>query len=423
MISVEVSNGGDEISVSEPRLIGRVASRSPDGHRIWIELAGGSVATADSAESEFELEVGAIVAIHAGENSIEEAPVELFQPTSDSSSGGSWVGVVKLIRDELTVIEVGAGGWRPVPTSDVEYELGYTVEGTDGVGVRAVLDEKPLKWLDRDEGEIVLDRFRPEPDGSMTFEDFGGLPDVVGRARELIETTLERRTELDQVGANPVKGILFTGLPGTGKTMLARVIAHNAGAEFYEISGPTIFSKWFSESEELLRQIFQDAEQNSPSIIFFDEIDSVAGQRNEEAHEASKRVVAQLLTLMDGFKSNSSVIVIAATNRPEDIDVALRRPGRFDWQIDFPLPSPADRMAMLLVHERKHSSDGQLPHSWVVEHSAGWSAAELAAIWNESGLIAVADRRVAISGEDYLNGFERVAKQRAVVQSSGGMSR
>lgn len=129
--------------------------------------------------------------------------------------------------------------------------------------------------------------------------------------------------------------------------MLARIIASATDAVFYEISGPTIFSKWYGESEKILRALFEHAARQPRSIIFFDEIDSIAGQRSGDAHEASKRVVAQLLTLMDGFNANDNIVVIAATNRPQDIDAALLRPGRFDWEIAFPPPNRQDREAIL----------------------------------------------------------------------------
>lgn len=156
-----------------------------------------------------------------------------------------WVGVVKLRLDDITIVDVG-GRWRRIPTNNaISYEQANTVEGTDATGVGRVLDTKPLLYVERQEvDDSVLARFRHPPSRDLTFDDFGGLPEVVRRARELIELPLHHREELQEIGAAPIKGVLFTGDPGTGKTMLARIIASVAGATFYEISGPTIFSKW-----------------------------------------------------------------------------------------------------------------------------------------------------------------------------------
>ena len=246
----------------------------------------------------------------------------------------------------------------------------------------------------------------------MSFEDFGGLKQVVGRARELIELTLLKGDDLAEIGVKSIKGVLFTGAPGTGKTLLARIIAAQSGATFFEISGPEIFSKWYGQSEELLRKIFEKAAQKKKAIVFFDEIDSLAGQRDDQSHEASKRVVAQLLTLMDGFSSSSNVIVIAATNRPQDLDRALLRPGRFDWEIEFPFPNTQDREDILRKTAREIRVTEPIPYEEVAKRSEGWSGAELAAIWKEASLLVVSDKRKSIGWEDFIGGFERVSRQR-----------
>lgn len=262
--------------------------------------------------------------VRAKENHIEVVPDELWPEES-------WVGVVRLKRPDTTLVD-SSGHLKLLQTrSDVDYHEGNTVEARDSYSVARVLSEDPIRFLDLPAvNAAFIDKFRSRAGTTHeTFEDFGGLQGVVDRARELVEVPLRHHEALSKIGARPIKGVLFTGPPGTVKTMLARIIANRADAEFYEISGPEVFSKWYGQSPEIIRKLFEDASKQARAIIFFDEIDSVAGQRAEEAHEESRRVVAQLLTLMDGFTSEANVVVIATTNRPQDIDIALRRPGRF----------------------------------------------------------------------------------------------
>ena len=333
-----------------------------------------------------------------------------------------WVGVVKIKEPDVTIIDTG-GRWRTVDTTQhLDYDVGNTVHATATTGVERVLSKSPIRLLDAPElDEAESDKFRhsPENDTSPTFDDFGGLVGVVERATELIEVPLQKHKELSDIGARPIKGVLFTGEPGTGKTMLARIIASQADAAFFQISGPEIFSKWYGQSEEVLRRIFGAAAKEERAIIFFDEIDSVAAQRDDVSHEASKRVVAQLLTLMDGFSADANVVVIAATNRPQDLDSALRRPGRFDWEIEFPYPNQLDREDILRKAARLLKIEGPLPYEAIAQRSHGWSGAELAAIWSEAALLAVKDDRLTIREEDYLGGFERVARAREQATSTG----
>jgi transitional endoplasmic reticulum ATPase len=205
---------------------------------------------------------------------------------------------------------------------------------------------------------------------------------------------------------------LFTGAPGTGKTLLAQIIATEADAAFFKVSGPEIFSKYYGQSAEVLRLVFTAAEAKAPAIIFFDEIDSVASSRSDSSHEESQRVVAQLLTLMDGIGSAADVVVIAATNRPDVLDPALRRPGRFDLEVHFPLPTEADREEILRTASRKLKISGPIHFAWLALNTARWSGAELAAIWTEAALYAVEDGRSVLTSEDAIGGYERVRTQR-----------
>lgn len=407
------------INVSEELRVARVLCVNELSERIYLRFLNGKLLAFDVSDvSGFQSGQTVTVNTERPAN-IEVVPDALWEEES-------WVGVVHLKLEDATVIDSGSN-WRLLPTNtDVEYEPGNTVEVRDDVGVVRRFSKKPLSHLDppAPDDDFIL-KFSPGQGGDReTFDDFGGLKSVIDRARELIEVPLKHKEELSAIGARPIKGVLFTGPPGTGKTMLARIIANSADARFYEISGPQVFSKWYGESEEILRKIFQHAASQERAIVFFDEIDSVAGKRAEESHEASRRVVAQLLTSMDGFSADDNVVVIAATNRPQDIDEALQRPGRFDWKIHFPLPDRTDREEILRKGADRLSTRGVLPHAMVAGSTEGWSAAELSVIWSEAALIAASSGRSAIRDEDYIGGFERVADQRnwAVLPPSDGGS-
>ncbi len=397
------------VEVGDAGVLAKVTALSQDGRRVYFDLRNGNTGWFEGDSDRYSVgDVLLLVTDAEGHQRFDPVPASAWPDDT-------WIGVVKLKHEEVTVIEAAGRLRRVLTTEEPEYEVGNTVEASDTEGVVRVLAEEPIKYLDLPAvDDKVIDRFRNtrSDDESLTFDDFGGLPDVVARARELIEVPLQSHERLTRIGARPIKGVLFTGEPGTGKTMLARIIASQAKAAFFEISGPEIFSKWYGQSEELLRRLFERAAEEDRAIIFFDEIDSVAGQRDDEVHEASKRVVAQLLTLMDGFTAASNVVVIATTNRPQDLDVALRRPGRFDWEIEFPLPSAIDRHDILTKTAARLRTSGALPHRAIAARTHGWSAAELAAIWSEAALLAVEDTRDAILVEDYVGGFERVSRQR-----------
>ena len=177
----------------------------------------------------------------------------------------------------------------------------------------------------------------------ITYDELGGLKNEVQKIREMVELPMRHPELFEKIGVEAPKGVLLYGPPGTGKTLLAKAVAGETNAHFTSLSGPEIMGKYYGESEERIREIFKQAEENSPSIIFIDEIDSIAPKREEVTGEVEKRIVSQLLTLMDGMKSRGKVVVIAATNRPDSIDPALRRPGRFDREIEIGIPDQEGR--------------------------------------------------------------------------------
>lgn len=381
----------------------RILAASPAGDDLQaVRRDGQSVHITLSSPS--DLAAGDIVLL--GENRWEHVPPEAW--TEETS-----ISVVRAVLDDRLLIEGGLSlGMRLVPRVGLEAVVGNTVEYAEGRGVLSIVSGRPLRTHDRDSDDEPVDRFKvpPSVDGP-TFDDFGGYPQVVERARELIETQLERKDLLDSIGARPIKGILFTGPPGTGKTMLAKIVARESGADFYVVSGPEIVSKWLGDSESLLRRIFDAAGSSDRAIVFFDEIDSLAEKRDGDTHEATKRLVAQLLTEMDGFdeRSDTNVIVIAATNRVHDIDPALRRPGRFDWEIEFGLPTLEDREQILSVSSARLATTGTLPIQEVAARSTGWSAAKLASIWTEAAMLAAKADRRSINDLDFVEAYERVA--------------
>lgn len=221
---------------------------------------------------------------------------------------------------------------------------------------------------------------------SVTYDDVGGLEEELQRVREMIELPLKHPELFDRLGIDPPRGVLLYGPPGTGKTLIAKAVANEAGASFYAIQGPEIMSKYYGQSEQKLREKFEEAEKNSPSILFIDEVDSIAPKREDVQGEVERRVVAQLLTLMDGLGGRGQVIVIAATNREDSIDPALRRPGRFDREIEIGVPTREGRKEILQIHTRGMplAEDVDLDKFSGVTH--GFVGADLAALAREAAM-------------------------------------
>ncbi len=227
---------------------------------------------------------------------------------------------------------------------------------------------------------------RPVSAPSVTYDDVGGLEDQLKRVREMIELPLKHQELFDRLGIDPPKGVLLYGPPGTGKTLMAKAVANESGASFYSIQGPEIMSKYFGESESKLRERFEEAEKNAPSIVFIDEIDSIAPRRETVKGEVEARVVAQLLTLMDGLQGRGQVIVIGATNREDAIDPALRRPGRFDREIVIGVPTRDGRKEVLEIHTRGMPLDEDVDLDRLATITHGFVGADLAALAREAAM-------------------------------------
>lgn len=220
----------------------------------------------------------------------------------------------------------------------------------------------------------------------ITYDELGGLKNEVQKIREMVELPMRHPELFDKIGVEAPKGVLLYGPPGTGKTLLAKAVAGETNAHFISLSGPEIMGKHYGESEERLREIFTQAEENAPSIIFIDEIDSIAPKRDEVSGELEKRIVSQLLTLMDGMKSRGKVVVIAATNRPDSIDPALRRPGRFDREIEIGIPDDEGRFDILSIHTRGMPIDDKVDLKQISKTTHGFVGADLEVLSKEAAM-------------------------------------
>jgi len=225
--------------------------------------------------------------------------------------------------------------------------------------------------------------------GGITYEDIGGLQNEIQRVREMVELPMKHPQIFKKLGIEPPQGVLLHGPPGTGKTLLAKAVANETSASFFSIAGPEIISKYYGESEQQLREIFEDAADEAPSIIFIDELDSIAPKREDVTGEVERRVVAQLLTMMDGLEARGQVIVIAATNRVDSVDPALRRPGRFDREIEIGVPDERGREEILQIHTRGMplSDDVNLGH--LASETHGFVGADIESLTKESAMKAL----------------------------------
>ncbi len=294
----------------------------------------------------------------------------------------------------------------------------FTVTKTRPHGVVKVATETKLTILNE-----------PAPEGKglprTTYEDVGGLHEEIQRVREMVELPLRHPELFQRLGIEPPKGVLLHGPPGCGKTLLARAVANESEANFFSINGPEIMSKFYGESEARLREIFQQSQQNAPSIIFIDELDAIAPKREEVTGEVERRVVAQLLALMDGLSGRGNVIVIGATNRPGALDPALRRPGRFDREIEIGVPDKQGRYEILQIHTRGMPLAGDVDLKKLSEMTHGYTGADLSSLGRETAMKALRRylpqidleeerippsvlEKMEVTGEDFVNAYKEI---------------
>ncbi len=297
----------------------------------------------------------------------------------------------EMVKRQIMKRPISKGDIIPVMSTMAHPFLGRVVTG-QAIPLIAIEAEPDGIILTTDKTEIKL-REKPvvlEVTGTgITYEDIGGLSDEIQRLREMIELPMKHPEVFERLGIEPPKGVLMYGPPGTGKTLIARAVSNESGANFFSIAGPEIMSKYYGESEQRLREIFEQANKEAPSIIFIDELDSIAPKREEVTGEVERRVVAQLLTMMDGLEKRGQVVVIGATNRIDAIDPALRRPGRFDREIEIGVPDRLERIEIFQIHTRGMPLSDDVKIEYISDRTHGFVGADISALAKEAAMKAL----------------------------------
>jgi len=377
-----------------------------DSSSALIELRNGNTGRI-SGVTAVALSVGDVFLV-SGQD-VMQLPSECW-PAGDRTGTIAWA-------DDNRVIVKSSGSTSIFSQRKVEpFRKGNTVRlGPDGQPIN-IITEQSIDTFD----VSVDDSFNIETlvvkseKNTTTLDDFGGSPSLVQRAVDLVKVALSPSDPLGSLGVNPIKGILFSGPSGTGKTHLARALANLTDASFYNIGGPVIVDQFLGQTERRLREIFDHASANGPAILFFDEIDSLYTQRGDQNHEATNRLVGQFLSLLDGFVPCERVLVIATTNLPGALDDALLRPGRLGHKLTFTVPTESDRVLILRASSRRIVFSEQPDLAFVAHATEGWLAADLVAIWTEAGIAATLDGRKGICWEDVRAGIEVQTRDRNI---------
>src|SRR3989440_6233412 len=321
------------------------------------------------------------------------------------------VGLPVTIGDLLRVGTPGAAPREFLIISTTPATPSYTIQKRNSGDLNAIIppvQPQPITEVEAvlvQPGTIVRAQARGATNGApgrVSYEDIGGLGKELQRIREMIELPLKYPAVFDRLGVEPPKGVLLYGPPGTGKTLIARVVAAETNAAFFIINGPEIINKFYGESESRLRSVFQEAQRRAPSIIFIDELDALAPKRTEIGGEVERRIVGQLLALMDGMASRGQVVLIGATNQPNALDPALRRPGRFDREIALRVPDVRGRTEILRIHSKDAALGNDIDFARLAQLTPGFVGADLAALCREAAMIAL--RRV-LPHIDYQRGY------------------
>ncbi|WP_081661623.1 ATP-binding protein [Halopiger djelfimassiliensis] len=389
---------------------------------VWENLGNGQYTVKVSNGSIFQ--ISASTALNEGDSVKIDSESLRFEGMANSApSTRNEFGTVKKDLGDSVLVEISGvtqSVWNP---NDISVKRGDAVEISDtGIVSDVFPDVDPsLSIFERDNDSLIRSFKKDKPEDKddediLSFSDFGGMTIQQNQFRERVELFLEDAEALREIGTEPRMGALFYGPPGTGKTHFAQILSDSLEAQFYRIRGPEIVSKGIGDTEKLIRDIFDDAADESPSIIFFDEIDSIAGDRGDsETRDFSQRIVAQLLSIIDGFdRARENVFVIAATNQIDEIDEALRRSGRFDWEVHFPEPDSEQRRQIFesLQEEYKISESVSEDNiNQVISRTEGWTGAKLRKLLNEAGVLCVNEEYDEIRHSHLLKAHERVQQE------------
>jgi transitional endoplasmic reticulum ATPase len=381
--------------------LARLVSADVEGEAFWIAQYPNGLFFYISLEDLEDPTAGQLVLVNQRDNSLFPAPKSMRW-------GADWrtLGIVRHVTKAEVTAEVG-NALRSFPGERTDLRPGDVVVITDEGDIAEKLAQESDFTPDR--GETDGRRFEVLHLEDQTASFIG--PDILKLVNRFVEGPIIHKREYDAIGVKPPKGVLLVGPPGTGKSMLARSIAKRADAAFFLINGPEIMSRFVGDAELTLRNVFREAESRDRSIIFLDEIDSIAPARKAEEQESAVRLVGMLLTLMDGVTSAKNVLVIGATNRVDSIDSALRRGGRFQAEIDFPLPNLDSRIGILTSLRSTLQVDLTVDTSTAATDSDGWSGADVAEIWQQAGWNAASEGRTSIAQEDLDIAVLQVSRQ------------
>lgn len=382
-------------STFEDGRFGRVRSIDNDLGRVFIDFASGFSTwfVPDDLDEWSPGDIGFITP-----SSSEKVDSSLWKH-------GRNVAEVRAVKGQEVVVSIDGTLHSYTQRDPARFEVGQVVRVEIDGELGPVVSDEPISAIrvehshdDFDVADLMFDATALD----VTLDMVGGSDQIKRRARNLVRVALDPEDRIGQIGVNPVKGLLFSGPSGTGKTFLAKALAADAGATFYDISGPALEGELVGQAERRLRNLFDHAATNKPAILFFDELDSMFSRRGEGSNQHTNRLVGQFLARLDGIKAFPQVLVIATTNIPQVLDAALLRPGRLSHKLVFEVPDESDRYLILQAQAKraKFANGDTAPIDQLVEMTPGWTAADLGAIWTEAGVLASLDRRRVLLGRD-----------------------